>query len=571
MSTATDLTTKIIDDLKSQSYFDLADNGAKTRIRNALAQKHNVAAVWIKDVVVNGYGKKGRRIEDSKVVDLFDSSQNITNIKKISEDPAEGYVSFTGARDAVYFASAAPAQVGTGIMKALAAIKKGSPNGLVIINNGNDGPLSDKDFKDFKATLDKLNILASAVHSEGISHKVQFLKLMNRSTTSKLIQISNICIPLLTKPFLILTGPSGTGKTREASKLARRVCGEDAHALVAVGADWTDNRHVLGYLNPLETVEADGEPLPIYETTAILDLILHANEHKDEPHVLILDEMNLSHVERYFADFLSAMELEDKENALKLHTATKALTRTGKDVPRNIDFPSNLFVIGTVNIDETTYMFSPKVLDRANVIEIHAGQKAMKDFLNESDVEGASEEAKDYGISFLDAARAIQNDDEDALPPLPDGVRDEAAEHLMALFRIMERGRSEFGFRTGKEVKAYLRVAHFLAGTDDAARAAWVTEKKWLEALDAQILQKILPKLHGSRSRLAPLLGALATYCGSDEEATAMEHFAADGVAAKRVLNMARGIPDPTFKKSYQKLERMIEVLIEEQFVSFIC
>jgi 5-methylcytosine-specific restriction protein B len=206
-------------------------------------------------------------------------------------------------------------------------------------------------------------------------------------------------ISLLTKPFLILTGPSGTGKTRGAVRLADTICGIDAHRLVAVGADWTDNRHVLGYLNPLETfkVKDDDEEIeelfPIYETTPILDLILHANANADEPHVLILDEMNLSHVERYFADFLSAMELKDKTDALKLHSAGIARNRTGAEIRGSIDFPSNLFVIGTVNIDETTYMFSPKVLDRANVIEIHAGKKEMEDFLKDEPASGAGETA----------------------------------------------------------------------------------------------------------------------------------------------------------------------------------
>lgn len=385
------------------------------------------------------------------------------------------------------------------------------------------------------------------------------------------ISPSRISLALLSKPFLILTGPSGTGKTRGAVELARLICGADCHDLVAVGADWTDNRHVLGYLNPLEPSSHAGEPCPIYETTPILDLIFHANDHP-ESHVLVLDEMNLSHVERYFADFLSAMELENKTGALKLHAAGTAVTRTGVPVPSSIDFPSNLFVIGTVNIDETTYMFSPKVLDRANVIEIHAEATALENFLRGIESGGGGPEAKDYGISFLEAAHVIQMEEEHPqVPPLPATVRDAAADRLMSLFRIMKRGRGEYGFRTGKEVIAYLRTAHFLAGPEPTGRTAWAAGGSWHEALDAQILQKILPKLHGSRSRLAPLLGALATYCATGDEDDAMKHFPQDGAAAKRSLQDARGLTELKFKNSYEKLERMIDVLVEEQFVSFIC
>ncbi len=391
-----------------------------------------------------------------------------------------------------------------------------------------------------------------------------------------LISVSDITKALITKPFLILTGPSGTGKTRGAVGLAKLVCGRGYHQLVAVGADWTDNRHVLGYLNPLEI---DSEGRPIYETTPILDLILHANDYPDDPHVLILDEMNLSHVERYFADFLSAMELEDKNGALKLHAAGTAVTRTGVPVEGCIDFPSNLFVIGTVNIDETTYMFSPKVLDRANVIEIHAEETALENFLKKIESGVVGPEAKDYKISFLEAAHVIQTEVEhDQVPPLPEAVRLAAVDHLMALFRIMKRGRGEYGFRTGKEVIAYLRTAHFLAGPEEAGRTAWAGEKvtpdsiNWQNAVDEQILQKILPKLHGSRSRLSPLLGALAQYCATGNEVYAKEHFPGDdGAAPKRGLKDACATPNPVFKNSYEKLKRMIDVLVEEQFVSFIC
>jgi len=377
---------------------------------------------------------------------------------------------------------------------------------------------------------------------------------------------------LLAKPFLILTGPSGTGKTRGAIRLAESLCDADCRAVVAVGADWTDNRHVLGFLNPLQTAGGAPDGVPIYETTEILNLLLHANAegNREKPHVLILDEMNLSHVERYFADFLSAMELEDKEKALKLHSAGLAKTREGVEVAGSIDFPENLFVIGTVNIDETTYMFSPKVLDRANVIEVHADPAVLGNFLRGIGGE-AEPESRDYGVSFLEAALAIRTENEHHdVPLVTSGVSGFAADRLVELFEIMKRGRGEFGFRTGREVLAYLRAAYFL--TPEAQRTAWsAADGEWIKALDAQILQKILPKLHGSRTRLAPLLGALAQYCATGSKASAMEHFPERGSSAKRGLSDARNIPNPKFEESYKKLERMIEVLVEEQFVSFIC
>ena len=122
----------------------------------------------------------------------------------------------------------------------------------------------------------------------------------------------------------------------------------------------------------------------------LLDLILESSkiENSNKPYFLILDEMNLSHVERYFADFLSAMESNE---LISLH---KSDDENYKDdvviVPKSIELPNNLFVIGTVNIDETTYMFSPKVLDRANVIEFATipVKNYMLNDLNQAELKG---------------------------------------------------------------------------------------------------------------------------------------------------------------------------------------
>ena len=130
--------------------------------------------------------------------------------------------------------------------------------------------------------------------------------------------------------------------------------------IVPVGADWTNREALLGYPNALN----EGEY--VLPENGVLNLLIEANkpENQDKPYFLILDEMNLSHVERYFADFLSVMESQEH---IPLHPETEMWK--GCRVPGKVSLPPNLFIVGTVNIDETTYMFSPKVLDRANVIE----------------------------------------------------------------------------------------------------------------------------------------------------------------------------------------------------------
>jgi 5-methylcytosine-specific restriction protein B len=154
------------------------------------------------------------------------------------------------------------------------------------------------------------------------------------------------------------------------------------------------------------------------------------------------------------------------------------------------------------------------------------------------------------------------------VPSLPEGVRAGVVARLLELHRILARGRGEFGYRTGKEVMAYLRASYFLTAAGE--RTVWETGG-WEAALDEQILQKILPKLHGSRSRLGPLLGALARYCASGSEEEAMKHYPAGGRSAVYGLQDVRALEGAKFGRSYRKLARMIEVLVEEQFVSFIC
>ena len=114
---------------------------------------------------------------------------------------------------------------------------------------------------------------------------------------------------LLTKPFVILTGLSGSGKTKLAQAFVQWICEDKKqYCIVPVGADWTNREPLLGYVNALNPEEY------ILPENGALQLIIEANneENQYKPYFLILDEMNLSHVERYFADFLSVMESNEE-------------------------------------------------------------------------------------------------------------------------------------------------------------------------------------------------------------------------------------------------------------------
>lgn len=299
---------------------------------------------------------------------------------------------------------------------------------------------------------------------------------------------------LLAKPFTILTGNSGTGKTRIALRLAKYLeklssDGKGKNSLlIPVGADWTDNTKLLGFYNPITHK---------YQSTKTLDFILNAKNNPDIPFFLILDEMNLSHVERYFSDFLSAMESGEE---IPLY---KKENESSSDIPESIVLPQNIFVTGTVNIDETTYMFSPKVLDRANVIEF---KPEMDDVLNLLSTDSTDDYIKIAESGVAEAFLLLAKKMCKANPADYSAVSFESAKTvLQLLYEKLAQSGFEFAFRTVKEIRRYIIASYELA--DD--KKNFNIES----ALDEQIAQKVLPKIHGNRKQIGKLLEDLKTCC----------------------------------------------------------
>ena len=307
---------------------------------------------------------------------------------------------------------------------------------------------------------------------------------------------------LLTKRFCILTGLAGSGKTKLAEAFAMWLCeSDDQYRVVAVGADWTSNENLLGYADALN---AGAYQLP---SNGVLDLIIKAGKDDKRPYFLILDEMNLSHVERYFADFLSAMESSNSK--LRLHGVTTGLLAGTTSVPHELALPENLFIIGTVNVDETTYMFSPKVLDRANVIEFRATHDQMAAFLD--DPAGINLEAlKHQGAAFSQAFVQRSKDGADIATLVNDaGVAygPQLRADLLVLFTALAAMGAEFGFRSAKEIARFMVIHKELSG------AGW----QYKDALDAQVLQKLMPKLHGSARKLDGVLKELDAFATAED------------------------------------------------------
>ena len=337
---------------------------------------------------------------------------------------------------------------------------------------------------------------------------------------------SRYIFSLLAKPFVILSGNSGTGKTRIALRFAKYLekqtdTGINNTLLIPVGADWTDNTKILGYFNPLAN-EGKGE----YVKSEILTFLELANENPSIPFFLILDEMNLSHVERYFSDFLSAMESGEQILLYKKPENCECA------VPEKITLPENLFVTGTVNIDETTYMFSPKVLDRANVIEF---KPEMDDILENlvSDSSSDKEETAEPGVAegFMGLANKIRRG------IVPDELKTElekAKPLLESVYKTLEKSGFEFAYRTAKEIRLYA-IASFETCEDKS-------QFNINPVIDQQIVQKILPKIHGNKKQIGSMLVELKTELEKNND----------------------------FELSQEKVSSMIDKLEKYQYASFI-
>ncbi|MEG0192096.1 MAG: hypothetical protein RR698_02900 [Stenotrophomonas sp.] len=250
--------------------------------------------------------------------------------------------------------------------------------------------------------------------------------------------------------FAVLTGLSGAGKTQLALGYAKALWagvaeadpGQRGYHIVAVQPGWHDPSSLLGYVNPIDT--------DVYMRTGFLEFLLRAIADPDRPYVVLLDEMNLSHPEQYLAPLLSAMESGD---AVELH----ALGDEVGDVPGHIDYPSNLVIIGTVNMDETTHGLSDKVLDRSAVIEFWD--------IPVNEYPGWTSSA--LGAEALAQVKAVLN----------------------ALMTPLRTVRLHFGWRTIADVLGYVE-AGVEGGTLTSA-----------QALDHSVYAKILPKLRGEDTK----------------------------------------------------------------------
>jgi hypothetical protein len=339
-------------------------------------------------------------------------------------------------------------------------------------------------------------------------------------------EVINLFLSLKTKPFVILSGISGTGKTMMIKWFAESMDATKENGqftLIPVRPDWSDGSDLLGY----KDIKGDFIQGP-------LTLILRqAAANPDKPFFVLLDEMNLARVEYYFSDILSIMESREwKDGKLVTHSVLPEET-----IGEKLEIPDNVYIVGTVNMDETTFPFSKKVLDRANTIEINRVLLDNFSFLeNTSGVEKVDVSNTNILGNFLHLKDAFQENS--------DLIR-YISNELMNINTILEGIGAQVGYRVRDEICFYI----IYNSKEDLLTLN--------DAFDYQILQKILPRIAGSDNRVYKVLKELYTYCTGNKISD--ENF-------EEVLREAEGA---SYIRSAKKLGEMIKKYKEGEFTSF--
>lgn len=294
--------------------------------------------------------------------------------------------------------------------------------------------------------------------------------------------IKNLYLCLKTKPFVILYGISGTGKSKLIELFAEAIGAskdDGTYNLIPVRPDWSDASELIGYRN------IDSK----FQSGILTNIIRNAMQHKEVPYFVCLDEMNLARVEYYFSDILSIMETRDKK---ALEVITDKLIRRelfGGDTEAveaygDLYIPENLYIVGTVNMDETTFPFSKKVLDRANTIEFNEINIDYDFDRKQVEMNPKIYSNKLFLSEYIKIAECKEKKD----------IAKDVIDELKEINSILEECDMQFAYRVRDEVVFYVIYA-VSEGIMDLH-----------EALDYAIKQKILPRISGSSSEIEQCL-----------------------------------------------------------------
>ncbi|MDF2947228.1 MAG: family ATPase [Bacillales bacterium] len=300
----------------------------------------------------------------------------------------------------------------------------------------------------------------------------------------------NFHISMKVSNLVILQGMSGTGKSRIVQTYAKALgISKNSEKLVVIPVrpSWTDDSDLLGYVDTINSIYRAGD-------SKLADALVSASkeENRDKLYIILFDEMNLARIEHYFSQFLSVLEMENR-NLQLYNNSLEGRLYNSVVYPPNISIHENVMFVGTVNIDESTFHFSDKVLDRSNVISLDVLPfNQLKKLLDESGKRKSEEirtsETKKYTLedftNFRNQEWKIQ-------------LSERELDFLWSLHGLMNRVNRNLGIgpRIIRQIDLYMKN---------------VPENLYLnrgEAFDLQIVQRVITKVRGSEEMLKSLVG----------------------------------------------------------------
>ena len=428
---------------------------------------------------------------------------------------------------------------------------------------------------------------------------------------------------LRTKPYMLLAGISGTGKSRIVRKLAFKACPKELqdkdgtepgnYCMIEVKPNWHDSTELLGYWSNLNKR---------YMFTKFAKFLVKAKMYPKMPFFICLDEMNLAPVEQYLAEFLSVLEtrksVEEEDGSIVIKSGVlidkeyfRSIGKVGKGdkeqgfatckndrdiymklfdivdeeemkaVPQNeetslldtgLSLPENIFVIGTVNMDDTTHQFSRKVIDRAMTIEMNGG--ALTDIFSDKDDLTYTEKPltmDDLRAEYISAKEVIKNcsavtENEDILKYIKGETEDGLPQRLEEINKALYGTPFMVSYRVMNELTIYLAVLLDKAEEDGQEISLEVCKQFANTAIDKILLMKILPRVEGDDEMFRI----------SEKERTAngFSDQADDGHEFTKLDWLRQIAPQHTEdnKDSYMavdKLSEMIERLNRQSFTRF--
>lgn len=293
----------------------------------------------------------------------------------------------------------------------------------------------------------------------------------------------NFHTAMKTSQLVILSGMSGTGKSRLVKGYAQALGIADHYTIIPVRPSWNDDSDLIGFVDSMHMVYRPSD-------TGFVDLLQDASEetNKNNMYIVCLDEMNLARVEYYFSQLLSILEMPEKSKILELYNSEmKGKLYNSEKYKNEILIGENIKFVGTVNIDESTFHFSDKVLDRANVISLNVVPYNSWKTLEAAEkvkIKGKTITTKDYQSFITKKENVI-------------GLTDKEKDFLWEIHLLFNKVNKNLG--VGPRI--ITRIGSYVENIPKTL------ELKREEAFDLQIVQRVLTKLRGPKEQLTGILG----------------------------------------------------------------